>query len=88
MYKIIFPVFNGMHSNAFLFVPSFTLRLKCLLDSTHAFSKTNPGRMIVFGPFLKKIDISPLSLIQVRTPVILWPTCEYRNGESERDHDD
>ena len=29
--KLIFPVINGIHSDTF-FAPSFTIRLKCLLD--------------------------------------------------------
>ena len=52
--KLIFPVVKGMYSNVFLLTPSFTIRLKCLLDNTPAFSKINPGLKSVFGPFLEK----------------------------------
>ena len=43
-----------MHSDAFFLSPSFTVRLKCFLDNTPAFSKINPEWKSVFRPFLKK----------------------------------
>ena len=52
--KFIFSVVKGMHSNAFLLTPSFTIRLKCLLADTPAFSKINPGWKSVFWFFLEK----------------------------------
>ena len=39
MLKFYFPVLKGKHSNAFIFTPSITIWLKCLLDNTPAFSK-------------------------------------------------
>ena len=50
-----------MHSDAFLFGPTFTIRLKCILDNIPALSKINPGWKSVFRPFLKE---RPLSFIR------------------------
>ena len=82
----MFPVVKGMHSNVCLLTPSFTIRLKCLLDNTLAFSKINPVWTSVFESFSKS-DLSPLSLIQLRSPVTTWPAGGYRNGESAQEHD-
>ena len=85
--KLIFPVVKGMYSNVFLLTPSFTIRLKCLLDNIPAFSKSILDGSLYLGPFSKS-DLSPLSWIQLRSPVTTWPAGGYRNGESAQDHDD
>ena len=42
---------------------------------------------LYLGPFSKS-DLSPLSWIQLRSPVTTWPAGGYRNGESAQYHDD
>ena len=42
---------------------------------------------LYLGPFSKS-DLSPLSWIQLRSPVTTWPADGYRNGESAQDHVD
>ena len=54
MRKIHLPVVKGMHFDAFLFGPTFTVCLKCILDNIPAFSKINPGWKSIFRPFLKE----------------------------------
>ena len=56
-----FPVVKGMHSDAFLFGPTFTICLKCILDNIPEFGEINPGWKSIF--FLKS-DRNPLSGIQ------------------------
>ena len=42
---------------------------------------------LYLGPFSKS-DLSPLSWIQLRSPVTTWPAGGYRHRESAQDHDD
>ena len=71
----------------FLLTPSFSVSLKCFLDNTPAFSKSNPGWKSVFRSFLKN-GRNPLSGIQARSPVTTWPAGGYRNGESAQEQED
>ena len=59
-----------MHSDAFLFGPTFTICLKCILDNIPAFSKINPGWKSIFRPFLKEW---PLSFVRNTTSKV---TCD------------
>ena len=52
--KSFLPVVKGMHSDAFRFSLSFTIRLKCYGDNTPAFSKISLGWNSVYRPLLKK----------------------------------
>ena len=77
-----------MHSDDFLLTPSFTVILKCFLDTTpeHLVKSILDGSLYL-GPFLK-IDRNPLSGIQARSSVTTWPAGGYRNGESAQEQDD
>ena len=76
-----------MHSDAFLFTPSFAVYLKSFLDNTPAFSIIIPGWKSVFRPLLKS-DSNPLSGIPVRSPLTTWPEGGFRNGESAQEQED
>ena len=56
--KFISPVVKVMQSEAFLLRPTFTIRLKCILDNISAFSKINPGWKSILRPFLKEWPLS------------------------------
>ena len=75
-----------MHSDAFLFDPAFTIRMKCSSTISRHLVKLILGGSLYLGPFIKS-GRNPLSGIQVRSPQTTCPAGGYRNCKSAQDHD-
>ena len=71
-----------MHSDVFLYGPTFTIPLKCIPHLVKSILDESP----YLGPFLKS-DRNPLSGIQEMSPVTTCPAGGYRKDESAQDHD-